>query len=115
MAATGAGQALLAHVIVLGAVTGMRSMLGLTLLAWLGGSGFGWLNAIWARLILLLAAGAEIVNDKLPKTPSRLVPMAFIPRLVLGGICGALLMLGGQQYVWAGAGLGALSAAGGAV
>ncbi len=90
-------------------------MLGLALLAWFGGPDLGWLSKLWVRLILLLAAAAEIVNDKLPKTPSRLAPAPFIGRLVLGGVCGALLMARGQSVLWIGIGLGALSAAGGAV
>jgi uncharacterized membrane protein len=108
-------SSLLAHVVVLGAVSGMRSMLGLALLAWLGGPDLGWLSNLWVRLILLLAAGAEIVGDKLPKTPSRLANGPFIGRLVLGGVCGALLMWRGHSTIWIGVGLGALSAAGGAV
>jgi uncharacterized membrane protein len=109
------GTSLLGHVIVLGAVSGMRSMLGLALLAGLGGPNLGWLSNLWARIILALAAAAEIVNDKLPKTPSRLAPAPFIGRLVLGGVCGALLMWRGQSTLWIGGGLGAVSAAGGAV
>jgi uncharacterized membrane protein len=108
-------SSLLAHVIVLGAVSGMRSMLGLALLAWLGGPDLGWLSKLWVRLLLLLAAAGEIVGDKLPTTPSRLAPAPFIARVVLGGVCGALLMLRGQSTLWVGIGLGALSAAGGAV
>jgi uncharacterized membrane protein len=33
----------------------------------------------------------EFVTDQLPKTLSRKVPMQFIPRLVSGGFCGAVL------------------------
>jgi len=106
---------LVAHAIVLGAVSGMRSLLGLALLAWLGGPDLGWLSNFWVRVVLGLAAAAEIVNDKLPKTPSRLIPPALIGRLVLGGTCGGLVMWRGQATVWIGIGLGALSAAGGAV
>jgi uncharacterized membrane protein len=109
------GTTLLGHVIVLGAVTGMRSMLGLALLVVLGGPDLGWLSQVWARIVLVLAAAFEIVNDKLPKTPSRLATVPFIARLVLGGVCGALLMWRGHAAIWMGAGLGALSAAGGAV
>jgi uncharacterized membrane protein len=108
-------SSLLAHVIVLGIVSGMRSMLGLALLAWFGGPDLGWLSKLWVRVVLVLAAAAEIVNDKLPKTPSRLIPPAFIGRLVLGGVCGALLMWRGHSTEWIGAGLGAVSAGGGAV
>ncbi len=103
------------HVVVLGVVTGMRSLLGLAMLAWLGGPDLGWLTKLWVRVLLGLAAAAELVNDKLPRTPSRLIPPQFIGRLVLGGVCGALLMQRAHATVWMGVALGALSAAGGAV
>jgi uncharacterized membrane protein len=108
-------SSLLGHVVVLGVVTGMRSLLGLAMLAWLGGPDLGWLSKLWVRVVLGVAAAAELVNDKLPKTPSRLIPPQFIGRLVLGGVCGALLMRRGDATVWIGFVLGALSAAGGAV
>ena len=109
------GQSVLSHVIVLGAVSGMRSMLGLALLAWFGGPGVGLLSALWARVVVGLAAAFEIVNDKLPRTPSRLIPPQFAARLLLGAICGALLMRRAHLILWIGVGLGALSAAGAAV
>jgi uncharacterized membrane protein len=33
----------------------------------------------------------EMVNDKLPKTPSRLIPPQFITRVVTGTLCGVAL------------------------
>jgi uncharacterized membrane protein len=35
----------------------------------------------------------ELVNDKLPKTPSRLVPPQFITRIVTSGMCGLAIGL----------------------
>jgi uncharacterized membrane protein len=35
----------------------------------------------------------ELVNDKLPKTPSRLVPPQFISRIVTGALCGLAIGL----------------------
>lgn len=45
-------------------------------------------GAVWAVTILALA---EIINDKLPKTPSRKAPGPFIARIVLGGFSGAAI------------------------
>jgi uncharacterized membrane protein len=41
-----------------------------------------------------LLALLEIVNDKLPKTPSRLIPPQFITRIVTGGFSGAVIGAG---------------------
>jgi uncharacterized membrane protein len=43
-------------------------------------------------LLTLLAIG-ELVNDKLPKTPSRLVPPQFLARIVTGALCGLAIGL----------------------
>ncbi len=44
----------------------------------------------WKRIFTTLAIG-ELVVDKLPKTPSRAVPMQFGARLVSGALCGAAI------------------------
>lgn len=44
-----------------------------------------------ARNVLSLAAVGELIGDKLPKTPPRTAPPALVARLVLAGICGAVL------------------------
>jgi uncharacterized membrane protein len=43
------------------------------------------------RVALTLAAVGELVADKLPQTPSRLAPQAYVPRLVVGAAAGAAL------------------------
>jgi len=48
--------------------------------------GYGATPYIWTVLAI-----AEIINDKLPKTPSRTAPGGFIPRLVTGALSGAAL------------------------
>jgi uncharacterized membrane protein len=40
----------------------------------------------------VLASAAELVNDKLPHTPSRLEPAGFAPRVVFGALCGGVLV-----------------------
>jgi len=44
-----------------------------------------------ARGIVVTAAAAELIGDKLPQAPSRLSPPALGTRLVLGGLAGALI------------------------
>jgi len=45
-----------------------------------------------------LAIG-ELINDKLPKTPSRKAPVPFIGRIVIGALCGAALGASSQVLV----------------
>ena len=40
-------------------------------------------------VIFTVLALGELINDKLPKTPSRKAPPGFIARIVTGAICGA--------------------------
>jgi uncharacterized membrane protein len=41
----------------------------------------------------------ELVNDKLPKTPSRLVPPQFITRIVTSALCGLAIGLSGHGLI----------------
>jgi uncharacterized membrane protein len=41
--------------------------------------------------IVSILALAELINDKLPKTPSRKSPPGFIARIATGALCGAAL------------------------
>ena len=41
--------------------------------------------------VLSVFALGELVNDKLPKTPSRKAPVPFIARILVGAICGMAL------------------------
>lgn len=70
-----------------------------TILSW--GAGLGWFSLAGSslsfmaspitRYILSFLALGELVNDKLPKTPSRKVPPQFIARIVTGAFSGAVL------------------------
>ena len=62
-----------------------------THLAWLGYAATPWIFSI-------LALG-EIINDKLPATPSRKVPPQFIARVVMGAFCGAALGLSHESLI----------------
>ncbi|MFI7601631.1 hypothetical protein [Actinoplanes sp. NPDC049681] len=66
---------------VLGASAGARSVTPLATLAQDGGGR-------WVRVLTLAAAGGELVADKLPGTPSRLLPGPLAGRLLLGAVAG---------------------------
>jgi uncharacterized membrane protein len=72
-----------------------------TALAWLG-------HAVTPWILTLLGLG-ELVADKLPRTPSRKVPVQFGTRIVSGAIAGAAIGAAGSGMV-AGLALGALGA-----
>jgi uncharacterized membrane protein len=91
----------------IGVVGGLRALTPLAAVSW--GARLGWLHlentplafmgyAATPYIFTLLAIG-EIVNDKLPKTPSRKEPMGFIARLVTGALCGAALGASDQSLI----------------
>ena len=83
----------------IGVIAGLRALTAPMAVSW--AARLGWLHLentplafmgyaatpyIWTVLAI-----AEIINDKLPKTPSRTAPGGFIPRLVTGALSGAAL------------------------
>ena len=80
----------------LGTASGLRALIGLTVVSWAARLGYILLEHTWLAFlgfaftpyILSLMAVGELVNDKLPKTPSRLIPPQFITRVVTGTLCG---------------------------
>ena len=102
----------------IGVITGLRSLTGLAAVSWaarlgwiqLQGSWLGFLgDAVMPYVISLLAIG-ELVNDKLPKTPSRKAPGPFIVRVLLGALSGAAVGVAGDDMA-----LGLVAGAMGAV
>jgi len=85
----------------LGTATGLRTLMGITVVSWGARVGYIHLEHSWLAFlgyaftpyILSLLAIGEIINDKLPKTASRLVPPQFIGRIVMGTLCGTALGL----------------------
>lgn len=83
----------------LGAVSGMRTFLGMGLLAQGAARGFWSVRRSPLRFLagnagattLGILAVSELVGDKMPAIPSRLSPGALIGRIAAGGICGALV------------------------
>jgi uncharacterized membrane protein len=85
----------------IGTASGLRALIGLAAVSWAVQSGILRLDHSWLAFlgfaftpyILTLLAIAELVNDKLPKTPSRLIPPQFIARMVTGALCGLAIGL----------------------
>jgi uncharacterized membrane protein len=103
--------------LVIGIVAGLRAMVAPAAVAWaarlgvldLHGSWLAFFGYRWTPWILSLAALGEIVNDKLPATPSRLVPPQFGARVVSGALCGAAVGVPAGSWI-VGAILGAIGA-----
>lgn len=88
-----------AAALALGAVCGLRAMMGPALL--------GPLLPPPARLALRLLSAGELIGDKLPKTPSRLLPGPLGARAVSGAIVGAVMCRRAGRLWLTGAVLGA--------
>lgn len=83
----------------IGVVAGLRSLTPLAAVSW--AARLGWLHVenTWLAFlgytatpyIFTLLAIGEIINDKLPKTPSRKAPVPFAARIVTGALSGAAL------------------------
>ena len=83
----------------IGVAAGLRAMTAPAAVCWaarlgwlkLQGTPLAFLGAAVTPWIFTIAAIGELINDKLPKTPSRKVPPQFIARIVLGALCGAAI------------------------
>jgi len=91
----------------IGVVAGLRSMTPPAAVSW--AARLGWLHlettplaflgfAFTPYILSVLAIG-ELINDKLPKTPSRKTPVPFVARVVTGAFCGAALGAAGQALI----------------
>ena len=98
--------------LVLGVVCGLRSMVGLAAASWaanrqqipLEGTWLSFLGFRFTPYITSLLAIGEVINDKLPKTPSRLVPPQFGGRVAMGALTGSAFGLSQGHLI-----IGALS------
>ncbi len=94
-------MSILISAFVLGVVCGLRAMVGLAAVSWgaslqqipLEGTWLSFLGFRFTPYITSLLAVGEIINDKLPKTPSRLVPPQFGARVVMGALAGTAIGL----------------------
>jgi uncharacterized membrane protein len=107
-------SAVLISAFVLGIVCGLRAVLGIAAVSWAASSQHlplegTWLSFLGNRITTYISsflAIGEIINDKLPKTPSRLIPPQFGARVVTGALTGTAIGLShGQVIVGAVAGI----------
>ncbi len=92
-------MSILVYAFLIGVIAGLRALMAPTIVSW--GAGLGWFSLAGSslnfmsfavtRYILSFLALGELINDKLPKTPSRKVPPQFIARIVTGAFSGAVL------------------------
>jgi uncharacterized membrane protein len=82
----------------LGVTTGLRAMTPMAVLCWFAYLGYLPLEGTWAAWMASVAAVAtftvlalaEVVADKLPRTPDRITLGPLTARLVLGGLIGSI-------------------------
>ena len=104
----------LALAFAIGLIAGLRSMTAPAVVSWaaqwkwldLGQSQLAFLSSTAALYIFTAGAVAELITDKLPKTPRRTEALGLIARFALGGLSGAALSAAANQSVVLGAVLG---------
>ena len=92
---------------IVGVACGLRALIGLAAVSWaascqelpLQGTWLAFLGFRATPFITTLLAIGELVTDKLPKTPSRLVPPQFGARVVMGALVGTAIGLSHGQLV----------------
>jgi uncharacterized membrane protein len=103
--------------LLIGVVAGLRSLTAPAVVAWaallhwinLNGTWASWVGHPVTVAIITVLAVAELVGDKLPKTPSRTAPPGFAVRIVLGAFAGAVIGTA-WGYTWSALGAGAIGA-----
>ena len=106
----------------IGVVAGLRALTAPAVTCWavflhwlnLAGSPLKFMGSIFAVVLFSLLACFELVADQLPKTPARTKPAGLIPRILLGGLCGATVAAAGGQSLVLGVVLGAAGGIAGA-
>jgi uncharacterized membrane protein len=91
----------------IGTASGLRALIGLAAVSWAAHFGILPLDHTWLAFlgyaftpyILTLIAIGELVNDKLPKTASRLIPPQLITRIVTSALCGLAIGLSGHGMI----------------
>src|SRR5258708_37704897 len=102
----------------LGIIAGLRALTAPAVVCW--AAHWKWLNldlsplqfmgSIVAASIFAALAVGELINDKLPKTPSRKALPSLIARIVMGALAGGALCSAAGRSVPLGAVLGARGA-----
>ena len=98
---------LLVCAFLLGVVAGLRAMLAPAVVSWFARNGvlavantpLAFMGFKYTPIILTVLAIGELINDKLPKTPSRKAPPSFVARIVSGALTGATIGAVGNSLV----------------
>jgi uncharacterized membrane protein len=107
----------------LGFLTGLRSMTPMAVLCWFAyakqfdevqGTWAEWTSRLAVAIVFTVLAVAELVADKLPKTPNRTSPGPLMVRLLLGALIGAIAAIGVNGSSVEGGFLSAITALAGA-
>jgi uncharacterized membrane protein len=106
----------------IGVIAGLRSLTAPALVSWaahlgwldLSGSWMSFLGSWTAIIILSSLALAELVADKLPKTPKRTNPAPLVFRAIAGGFSSMAICASAHQPLVIGTILGALGSIAGA-
>ncbi|HXP70819.1 MAG TPA: DUF4126 family protein, partial [Candidatus Dormibacteraeota bacterium] len=88
-------------VFAIGMIAGLRALTAPAVVSWaahlgwvnLQNSHLAWMGSTAAVAIFSILALAEIVNDKLPATPSRLAPPSLAIRSLTGALAGSALAI----------------------
>jgi len=91
---------------IIGIACGLRAIIGLAAVSWAASSQHllleeTWLSFLGKRVtpfVISFMALGELVTDKLPKTPSRLVPPQFGARVVMGALSGSAIGLSQEHF-----------------
>jgi len=91
----------------IGVVAGLRCLTSPAAVSW--AARLGWLHLentplaffgfVGTPYILSVLAVGELINDKLPKTPSRKTLVPFVARIAMGALCGAAIGVPGGALV----------------
>ncbi|MGH3552088.1 MAG: DUF4126 family protein, partial [Mycobacterium sp.] len=103
--------------LLIGVVAGLRSLTAPAVVSWAAALHWINLNGTWAAwvghpvtvAVITVLAVAELVGDKLPKTPNRTAPPVFVARIVLGAFAGAVIGTA-WGHNWTALGAGAIGA-----
>jgi uncharacterized membrane protein len=99
--------------VLIGGVTGLRSMTGIAMmtivaqrgwphLGWLhlGGTGLSFLSRPLTMYVFVVLAIGELIADKLPFTPPRIQAGPLAVRFLLGAFCGSVLAIAAGMQWW---------------
>jgi uncharacterized membrane protein len=100
----------------IGFVAGLRSLTAPAAVSWaahlgwldLQGSPLAFMGSTAAVAIFSMLALAELVADKLPRTPNRTTPGPLMARIVMGGLAGACISISAGRLLVVGMVLGGI-------